>query len=154
MYFYQDDQETPDTHVVTFDFGDKGITWEGRNWHRRGFEGSMFGISFYGEKGTMNIDESGYTILAMDGKEVEKKSGGGGDGAHLGNFLDCIRSGRRPNADIEDGHKSTLLCHLGNIAYRVGRTLNVNPKTGRIEGDREAMGLWSREYRKGWEPKV
>jgi predicted dehydrogenase len=154
MYFYRDDQETPDTHVVTYDFGDKGITWEGRNWHRRGFEGSMFGISFYGEKGTMNIEDSGYTILAMDGKEMAKKAERGGDGAHLKNFLECVRSGNRPNADIEDGHKSTLLCHLGNIAYRVGRALSVNPKTGRIEGDREAIGQWSREYRKGWEPRV
>ncbi len=153
-YFYDDDQQTPDTHVVTYDFGEKGLTWEGRNWHRRGFEGTMYGVAFYGEKGTMLMEDGGYRILAMDGKEVTKTGGPEGDGAHLKNFLECVRSGKRPNADIEEGHKSTLLCHLGNIAYRTGRTLNTSPQSGRIEGDKEAMELWSREYRKGWEPKV
>ena len=153
-YFYRDDQETPDTHVVTYDFGEKGITWEGRNWHRRGFEGSMFGIAFYGEKGTMLFDGGGYTILGMDGKEMSKGTGPDSQQPHLINFLDCVRTGKRPAADIDEGHKSTLLCHLGNIAYRTGRTLNTNPRNGHIEGDREAMEQWSREYRKGWEPKV
>ena len=50
-YRHDDDQETPDTQTVTFDFGDKSILWEGRSWHPRGFEGSAFGIAFYGEKG-------------------------------------------------------------------------------------------------------
>jgi hypothetical protein len=59
-----------------------------------------------------------------------------------------------PNADILEGHQTTLLCHLGNIAWRVGRTLNCDPKNGHIQNDAEAMKLWSREYRPGWEPKV
>ncbi len=51
--------------------------------------------------------------------------------AHVANFLACIRGGQdeRPNADIEDGHKSTRLCHLGNIALRLGRTLRFDGKT-------------------------
>src|SRR5690349_11768459 len=52
-YRHDDDQETPDTLVTTYDFGDKEITWEGRSWHPRGFEGSQFGIAFYGDQGTM-----------------------------------------------------------------------------------------------------
>lgn len=153
-YFYNDDQETPDTHTVTYDFGDKGITWEGRNWHRRGFEGSMFGIAFYGDQGTMIIDGGKYLILDPQGKEVTQANGSSDDRQHLQNFLDCIRNGKRPNADIEDGHKSTLLCHLGNIAYRVGRTINLDSKTYKIVGDAEAHRLWTREYRSGWEPRV
>jgi predicted dehydrogenase len=153
-YAHDDDQETPDTHVVTYDFGDKAITWEGRSWHPRGFEGSMFGIAFYGDEGTMVIDGGSYTIYDMQGKQVGRVSQPAGDGLHLQNFLECVRSGARPNADIEDGHKSTLLCHLGNIAWRTGRTLNLEPKTGQIAGDAEAAALWSREYRKGWEPRV
>ena len=47
-----------------------------------------------------------------------------------------------------------LLCHLGNIAYRVGRTLNTDPKDGHIQGDDDAAALWRREYREGWEPVV
>ena len=55
------------------------------------------------------------------------------------------------NADIEEGHKSTRLCHLGNIAYRVGRVLNFDPKTEAIAGDNDATALLGREYRKGFE---
>ena len=73
---------------------------------------------------------------------------------HIANFLDCIKTGKRPNADIEEGHKSTLLCHLGNIAHRVNRVLTTSEKDGHIQNDNEATQLWSREYRKGWEPKV
>jgi predicted dehydrogenase len=153
-YRFDDDQETPDTHVVTYDFGDKSITWEGRSWHRRGFEGSMFGIAFYGEGGTMVIDGGAYRIYDPKDKEIASVPGPASDAPHFNNFLECVRSGKRPNADVEDGHKSTLLCHLGNIAWRSGRTLNLDPKTGKIQGDKEAAALWGREYRKGWEPKV
>jgi predicted dehydrogenase len=153
-YHFDDDQETPDTHVVTFDFGDKAIAWEGRSCQRHGYEGSMFGAAFYGEKGTLVTDGASYTLFDADDKPGAKVGGSGSDEPHLRNFLDCVRSGARPTADIEEGHKSTLLCHVGNIAWRVGRTLNCDPETGRIKGDRSAARLWSREYRLGWEPKV
>ena len=153
-YHYDDDQETPDTHVVTYDFGDRGITWEGRNWHRRGFEGSTFGIVFYGEQGTLVIDGAGYRVYDPQNNEIGQGSGPRGDAPHLQNFLDAIASGARLNSDIEEGQKSTLLCHLGNIAYRTGRTIDLDPDTRRIVGDPEAAALWGREYRPGWEPKV
>jgi predicted dehydrogenase len=153
-YHFTDDQESPDTNVVTFDFGDRAISWEGRSCQRHGIEGSGFGASFHGEKGTLVIDGANYTLFDAGDKPASKMAGSGSDDPHLKNFLDCIRSGRRPNADIEEGHKSTLLCHLGNIAWRVGRTVNCDPRTGRIVGDKGAARLWGREYRKGWEPKV
>ncbi len=153
-YRYDDDQETPDTQVVTWDFGDKSITWEGRSWSKRGFEGSMFGIAFYGEKGSLVLDGNGFKIYDPQDKELAKGSGSASDAPHQQNFLDCIRSGKRPNADIEEGHKSTLLCHLGNIAYRTGHALNLDPRTGHILGDKKAEAFWRREYRKGWEPKI
>jgi predicted dehydrogenase len=153
-YHYDDDQETPDTHVVTFDFGDKAIAWEGRSCQRHGYEGSMFGAAFYGDKGTLVTDGTSYILYNAEDKPAPRAGGPSSDEPHLRNFLDCIRSGARPTADIEDGHKATLLCHLGNIAWRVGRALNCDPRTGRIVGDRGAARLWSREYRRGWEPKV
>jgi len=153
-YRHDDDQETPDTHSVTFDFAGKSLVWEGRSWHPRGFEGSQFGIAFYGEKGTLVNDGGGHKIFDFKGDEIDKGNGSSGDKEHLQNFLDCIRSGKRPNADIEDGHKSTLLCHLGNIAWRTGHTLHIDPTNGHILGDALAQSLWSREYRPGWEPKV
>ncbi len=72
----------------------------------------------------------------------------------IANFLDCIRYGNVPNCDVEIGHKSTLWVQLGNIAQRVGHTLNIDQDNGRILGDMEAMKLWSREYEPGWEPKI
>jgi predicted dehydrogenase len=153
-YHYDDDQETPDTHVVTYDFGDKGITWEGRNWHRRGFEGNMFGMAFYGDKGTLLTEGAGYKILEPDGKVRSEAKGSESQQPHLQNFLDCVRSGKRPNAEIEEGVKSTLLCQLGNIAYRTKTTLQLDRTTHQIVDNPEAAKLWSREYRPGWEPKV
>jgi hypothetical protein len=73
---------------------------------------------------------------------------------HIANFLEAIRGGSRLTSEIEDGHKSTLLCHLGNIAHRTGRTLACDAKTGHILNDKAAMTYWAREYEKGWEPRV
>lgn len=154
-YFFDDDQETPDTHVVTYDFGDKAITWEGRNWHRHGFEGSMFGIGFYGDNGSLIIDGNNYKIYDPAGKQlVVQNKGFGTHDPHLDNFLSCVRGSGRLNSEIEEGHKSTLLCHLGNIAYRTGHTLDLDPANGHVKNDPAAAALWTREYRQGWEPVV
>ena len=68
--------------------------------------------------------------------------------------LDGIRDGKPLRAEIEEGQKATLLCHLGNIAWRTGHTVNFDPKTRKIVGDTEATVLTSRHYRRGWEPRV
>jgi predicted dehydrogenase len=151
---WDDDQETPDTHVATFDFGDSTLVWEGRSWSPRGFENDMFGMSFYGDRGSLVMRDGGYSIYDMENKEIGKSSGRGGDAEHLTNFLQSIRGGARPNAEIEEGYKSALLCHLGNIAHRVGRVLKVDPANGHIKHDSEAQQFWQREYRKDWEPVV
>jgi predicted dehydrogenase len=151
-YYFEDDQETPDTHVATFDFGDKFITWEGRSCAPTGSEGSGFGIAFYGDSGGVIIDGNGYRLLDTKGKEVDKQTASAPDAPHFENFLTAIRENKRPVADIEEGHKSTLLCHLANIAYRTNSTINCDPKNGHIVGHAEAEKLWGREYRAGWEP--
>jgi hypothetical protein len=76
------------------------------------------------------------------------------DGLHLKNFCEAIRGVEKINAPIIEGHKSTLLPQLGNIAFRTGRTLNCDPANGHIKDDKEAMKLWKRDYEKGWEVKV
>ncbi len=152
-YAYDDDQETPDTGVATYHFGDKLITWDVSSCQPRRGENLPF-IAFYGDKGILQITDPGYRILGMDGKEIEKQAGEGGDAAHFANFLNCIRTGEKPNSEIEEGQKSTLLCHLANISYRTGRLLNFDPATRKILNDPDAMKFWGREYRPGWEPKV
>lgn len=149
-----DDQETPDTYNVTYDFGNKGATWEGHSCHPRGFEGVGFGVNFYGSKGHLVIAGDAYKTYDLNGKELSSFDGKRTDVDHFKNFLDCIKNSKTPNAEIEEGQKSTLLCHLGNIAWRTGRTINFNPATRQIVGDKEATALWGREYRPGWEPKV
>jgi predicted dehydrogenase len=153
-YQFDDDQETPDIYVTSFDFGDKGATWEGHSSHPRGFEGVGSGVTFYGEKGYLIIGGNGYKVLDLNGKELKNIAGKHRDSDHFTNFVESIRGDAKLNSEIEEGVKSTLLCHLGNIAYRTGHTLHLDPKTHRITNDKEAMALWKREYRKGWEPKV
>jgi predicted dehydrogenase len=154
-YRYQDDQETPDTHVVTFDFdGGKSITWEGLSCNGYQLGGSRADAVFYGDEGAIAITAGGYTIHDLKGKAIKTERGPGGDPDHQNNFLDAIRGQARPNSEIEEGHRSTLLCHLGNIAHRKGRALRCDPTNGHILHDADAMTLWSREYEKGWEPKV
>jgi predicted dehydrogenase len=156
-YRHEDDQETPDSMMVTYDFPDrKMITWEGLSWSAYGPGGDTFGLSIHGDKGTMVITGNGYVIYNLQNKEEEKKNGPGGDADHLNNFLTCIRegSGKLPNADIEEAHRSTLLCHLGNIAYRTGRVLKTDPQNGHILEDDKAMAMWTKEYREGWKPKA
>lgn len=152
-YHFKDDQETPDTGTTVFDFGGSGISWDCSSCIPRTHEKLPF-VAFYGDGGILANEKNGYAIYDLKGKEIERKDGPGGDKIHIQNFLDCIRSGKRPNSEIEEGQKSTLLCHLGNIAYRTGHTLHIDQRTGKIIDDREAQKLWSREYRKGWEPKV
>jgi predicted dehydrogenase len=153
-YRYEDDQETPDTHLVTFDFPNRTtITWQGLSCNGLP-EGKSVEVLFTGEKGSLAISGTGYTIYDVKGKEVRKASGTGSDATHFRNFLDACRGNGKLNSEIEEGHKSTLLCHLGNIAHRTGRALRCDPKDGRIVDDKEAMALWTREYAKGFEPKV
>ncbi len=76
------------------------------------------------------------------------------DTIHLKNFLDGIRLGTPLNAPLIEGCKSTQLMQYGNIAQRVGHSLHIDPKTGKILGDSEAMKYWTRKYEKGWMPKI
>lgn len=156
-YAFDDDQETPDTHLVSFEFpGKKQIMWEGLSCNRHGINQSGFGVTFHGETGSMFIGDGGYTLYDNRNKEVKKENKNRGDVEHIDNFLAAIRSDKplSCNAEIEEGHKSTLLCHLGNIAHRTGRTLNCDPQNGHIKDDKDAMALWAREYAPKWEPKV
>ncbi|HOC57498.1 MAG TPA: Gfo/Idh/MocA family oxidoreductase [Verrucomicrobiota bacterium] len=157
-YFYEDDWETPDTMSATFDFGDKGVAWECQSCAPRGFEGASVGVNFYGEKGCMAMAGNNTIIYDLNNKvirEIKSKREGlfDFDAVHFANFLDGIREGKPLKSEIEDGQKSTTLCHLANIAWRTGHTLNFDPKRGKIIGDEAASALTSRAYRPGWEPK-
>ncbi len=155
-YRYDDDQQTPDNTLATFEFGGKSITWEARSWNRKFSIDVGSDCTFFGEEGTLAIIGNGYKIFDIKGAEIGSGSGEGSDKPHTQNFLDSIRANdpSKLNLEILTGHKSTLLCHLGNVSYRVGRMLTTDPTNGHIVGDKDAQALWGREYRPGWEPKV
>lgn len=156
-YYYDDDQQTPDTQIATFDFaggpgGATGCTvlWEHRVWEKKGQgpEGQSYGISIHGDKGTLLFEGDSWKVRGGD--DAAEKPKGDMVGDHIKNFVASIRGEAKPNADIEVGHKSTTLCHLGNIAYRTGKTLRFDAKTETTD-DAAANKLLGREYRKGFE---
>ena len=171
-YHFQDDWETPDTQIVTLEYpGRILLVWESRSSNGRKIEGADRGIIFYGENGSLDTGGNSYKVYDLNGKlvaeakpeavETENLQGRNTaspslsiDGLHVADFLDAIRNNRRPNCDAETGHKSVLAMLLGNISWRVGRDLNINPQNGHILDDQDAQKLWSRTYEKGWEPKL
>jgi predicted dehydrogenase len=142
-FVFDDDQETPDTHVTTWEFPGTCLVCEHRIWSDHGEEGSRFGIAFYGEKGTLIIGERGWRVEEGDGSNG--KSTSDGQGRHVQNFLECVKSREKPAADIEIGHSSTRLCHLGNIAFRVGKKLIFDAAREAFH-DTDANSLLAREY--------
>jgi predicted dehydrogenase len=147
-YVFEDDQETPDTQTATFTFPGCELVWEHRTWEKNGPEKMSFGVILHGEKGTLLFDDKGWHV--RDGDDTKEPNGADMVKAHQKNFIDAIRGDAKPNADIEEGHKSTRLCHLGNIAFRTGKALAFDAKTETTD-DPGANKLLGREYRKGFE---
>lgn len=152
-FFFDDDQATPDTMNLTFDFGGQAIVWEMRIWTPYTMEGIDNGVAVYGTEAQMHIGRWrgrwGYRIF--DGKDqVVEESQEGGAEAHVRNFIDCVLTRRKPNCEIEEGHLSTALCHLGNICARTGRNFDYDAANETIPGDAEANAMLKRRYREHW----
>jgi predicted dehydrogenase len=142
-YVFDDDQEVPDTQVATWEFPGACLVWEHRMWSKHPAEGSGFGVAFYGDKGTLIIGERSWHI--EDGDGSRGKPAPDGQQLHVKNFLDSVKTRNKPNADIEIGHLSTRLCHLGNIAFRTGKKLTFDPARESFH-DHDVNALLSREY--------
>ena len=67
---------------------------------------------------------------------------------HMGNFFNCVKTRKPPICDVEIGHRSASICHLGVIAIRLGRRLQWDPQTETFANDAEATGMLAREMRK------
>ena len=176
-YMFDDDQETPNTLTATFEFDEEGkkkqLVFEVRHWisnHEagigesrpghgsqavdvrgmptRGVDNNTIGNIVYGSKGYLIVGEGGYkTYLGKAQEPGPSSSERGGD--NFVNFIEAMRSRKRSdlNAEIQEGATSTVLIHLANISYRLGRTLNFDPAGMCCAGDDEANRMFSRDYR-------
>ena len=155
--FFDDDQQFPDTYSMTFEYSGDGkvgnkrlLIYEQRIWtpYRQNAEGNS--LFFYGTEGMMTLGRSGIQVFGRDNKLARQEKYQDAGDAHQRDFIDAIKDGdRRPHADIEVGHLSASVCHLGNIASRTGRAIRFDPKTEEIVGDEDAKRLLSRTYRDG-----
>lgn len=150
--FYNDDHETPDTQVVTFEYEDCYLLYEMRLWTDYLLEGHDNGNVFYGDKGILEIGRRGCEVTLI-GQPKQVIGGGADKTANVRNFLDCVKANNPDglNAPVSEGAISATLCHLGNIATRVGRRLLFDAAKMECTGDAEANELLTREYRKGYE---
>jgi predicted dehydrogenase len=158
-FMFDDDQETPNTLNCAYEFNENGkrkmMEFEVRHWYSNG-EGTIterghnaIGDLFYGSKGYLNVDS--YTSYkSWLGQAQEKGPEGREGGDHYLNFIEAVKSRKREslNAEIEEGAASTVLVHLANISYRLGRTLHFDPVTMSCPGDSEANKMFTRNYRK------
>ncbi|MEX2176233.1 MAG: Gfo/Idh/MocA family oxidoreductase [Pirellulaceae bacterium] len=156
-FFFDDDQQFPDTQYCVFEWPGGGqfgsqrqLIFEQRTWSPYVQEGYENGNAFYGTKGMLVMGHtSGFQVFGPRNKAGEKGSGSPDLPAHHQDFLNCVRNGGRPQADIEEGHLSATLVHLGNIACRTRQTLQFDPQAETIAGGGEAASLVRRTYRAG-----
>jgi predicted dehydrogenase len=152
-FLFDDAKETPELLASTYYYPKekKIIEFEVRPWITNGENGAEVGNIFYGSEGYLvvyNYDR--YESFLGKKKEPGPKNRAGGD--HFLNFVTAVRAHDKKllNAPVETAHLSSALAHLGNIAYRTGRTINYDPATEKIIGDEEASKLLTRPYRKGY----
>ena len=163
-YELKDGGETPDVQEVIYNFpeatlgGGKGclVTWTGRE------IGSSPGepLVFHGTKGTLALSRRGYKITPETWKgdppsdtpamAPMQEPGSEMDTAHVRDFLDCVKSRKAPIANVDEGHRTATMCHLGNIATRLGRSVRWDAEKEEFIGDADANRRLHYEYRKPW----
>lgn len=156
-YFFDDDQEFADNQYCAFEWPGDGhvghkrmLIYEQRDWSPYVQEGFENGNAWYGTKGMLILGKAGgWKMYGPRNKLIEEMAGSADLEAHHQNFLQCIRTGDKPNADVEINHLSTSLCHLANIACRVGRVLTFDPDKEQFLGDDAANQMLRRKYREG-----
>jgi predicted dehydrogenase len=148
-YALTDGGETPDIQQVTYQFPKTIVTWTASEVA----EGKGFTLDIYGSKGMMSLTRGGYKVEPEKGKDKAPlmdaltMKGNDLDAAHARSFLDCVKSRNKPTADIEEGHRSAVMCHLGNLSTRLGRSLKWDAAKEQVIGDAEANGLLTKAYR-------
>ncbi len=162
-YAITDNRETPDTLLTTFEFDDWVLTYTNQVLNGFGFADRGYGILFHGTDATLFVDRSGYELTPEyereEDEEIESRprtpsikgrSTSGGNVEHHENWLDCLASREEPICDVDIGHRSTVLPHLGNIAYRTRSCIEWDASTERCGDNAAANQLLGRPYRAPW----
>ena len=155
-YFFDDDQEFPDTQQVTFEYLGDGkpgakrmLVYEQRLWSKNHPHDVDSGVEYYGTEGQLFLSRRGKAELSGPGnRKLDPKLRLQPQDAdsHIANFIEAVRGAAKPNAEIEVGHLTASLCHLGNLATRVGRSLHFDPQAEKILGDDQANAMLTRDY--------
>jgi predicted dehydrogenase len=165
-YHFKDDWQFYDTLVTSFEYDDKLITWEGKSCQGMKYYNRDRGSAIMGTDGTVVLDRDGYEVYDLKGNRTDAFVTGkttastdltGADSmtdAHFANFIAAIRKGDKLNAPVSVGNVAVTMLQLSNIAWEVGRTLEIDATDGHIQHDAEAMKMWEREYEKGWAPHL
>ncbi len=148
-----DIKEWPDTHTVLFEYPGLTVLWEQRIWTEYGLNGKGSGVELHGDRGAMFINRRGWTFYPKGTKGKAIPHEGRPDfmtERHIEHFAACMRGESKPIAGVDEGHRTAILCHLGNIAATVHRRLEFDGKGQEIKGDAEAAGYMGRQYRDPW----
>ena len=160
-----------DTQTATFDYDDLNVVWTHRSWGAAPDPKYPWGLTLYGDKGTLKASVMSYDFIPQGRGETIHKDclyererfpedvtekdielhAAPATRAHLLDFLQAIGTRGRPVADIEQGHISTASCILANVAMNLGRSLAYDPVKRLISGDAEATRLLRRPYRGPWQ---
>ena len=167
-YQWKDAWQFYDTLLTNFSYPDKMIDWEGKSCQGMKLYNRDRGSTIMGTTGTVLVDREGYEIYDWKGtKTSEYKAAGKASASssdlvgadtmtdlHFTNFIAAIRTGVPLHAPIAVGNVAVTMLQLSNIAWERNRELKLDPASGQIVNDPEAMKGWSRVYENGWEPRL
>ncbi|MCP5109333.1 MAG: Gfo/Idh/MocA family oxidoreductase [bacterium] len=161
----KDAMETPDTQQVMWQYPEFSMIWEHALGVGRGPEAREHGVQFHGEAGVLVIDRDGWEVYPETDKIDKPQRTYKSTGLprhkvnhkredmhldHVKNFLECMRTRKRPRSDVEVGHNSMIACHLGNAAFRLGRRVDWDVAGERPINDPKADKIMRPNYRAPW----
>ena len=156
--FPKDARETPDILTAVYDYGDFQLSWEHNMASGVGLYGMQHGIAFIGENGTLLLNRSGWEVRPDKQKDIPKMEAVSwqaqtdrGLDRHTVNFIEAVKQNSPAilNCPIEEGAKVAIVSHMGNIAYRTGRTVYWDKKRNEFS-EKEANKLLEPNFANGW----
>lgn len=151
-YWLQDNSETPDTMLATFEYPGLLGAWEHRSNNTELGTNRLMGINFHGSRGTLYVDRAVLRVTPEKGSDLEPfemKRVSDPHPLHWINFLDCVRTRKKPNSDIETCVRSSTTSILGNLSLRAGIRLDWDQQRQTVEQE-SARPLLQHRYRDPW----